>query len=45
MVVFAHGKRPADDVVQLADRVGLALFSTPDNTWKYALKLTDLGLR
>jgi hypothetical protein len=45
MVVFAHAKRPAEDVVQLADRVGLALFSTPDDTWKYILKLTDLGLR
>ncbi len=45
MVVFAHGKRPTDDVVQLADRVGLALFSTPDDTWKFALKLADLGLR
>jgi hypothetical protein len=45
MVVFAHAKRPADDVVQLADRVGLALFTTPDDTWTYALKLADLGLR
>lgn len=45
MVVFAHGKRPADDVIQLADRVGLALFSTVDDTWKFALKLADLGLR
>jgi hypothetical protein len=45
MVVFAHDKRPADDVIQLADRVGLALFTTPDDTWKFALKLADLGLR
>jgi len=45
MVVFAHGKRPTDDVVLLADRVGLALFATADDTWQFALKLTDLGLR
>lgn len=45
MVVFAHGKRPDADVVQLADRVGLPLFTTPDDTWSYAVKLVDLGLR
>jgi len=44
MVVFAHGKRPTEDVVELAGRVGLALFSTPDDTWKYTVKLSDLGL-
>ncbi len=45
MVVFAHGKRPEADVVQLADRVGLPLFTTPDDTWAYAVKLFELGLR
>ena len=45
MVVVAHGKRPGDDVVELADRAGLALFSSPDDTWTYALKLFDLGMR
>lgn len=45
MVVFAHNKRPGDDVIQLADRVGLPLFTTVDDTWKFALKLADLGLR
>ena len=45
MVVFAHGKRPVEDVVTLADRVGLALFSTADDTWSFAVKLSDLGLR
>jgi hypothetical protein len=45
MVVFAHGRRPAADVVELADRVGIALFSTPDDTWSYTVKLSDLGLR
>jgi hypothetical protein len=45
MVVFAHDKRPADDVVQLADKAGIALFTTPEHTWAYAVKLFELGLR
>ena len=45
MVVFAHDKRPTADVVELAGRVGLALFTTPDDTWTFALKLSDIGLR
>ena len=45
MVVFAHDKRPGEDVIELAERVGLPLFATPDDTWTYALKLADLGLR
>ncbi len=45
MVVFAHDKRPADDVVSLADRVGIALFTTMDDTWSYAVRLVELGLR
>ncbi len=45
MVVFAHGKRPADDVKELADRVKICLFCTSDDTWSYAVKLVELGLR
>ena len=45
MVVFAHGKRPADDVVELADRLGIALFCTADDTWSCAVKLLELGMR
>ncbi len=45
MVVFAHDKRPAEDVVSLADRVGIALFTTADDTWTYAVKLVELGIR
>ena len=44
-VVFAHDKRPAADVVELADKAGIALFTTPDHTWKYAVKLFELGMR
>ncbi len=45
MVVFAHGKRPPDDVLELATRVRIPLFSTPDDTWTYAVKLFELGMR
>jgi hypothetical protein len=45
MVVFAHDKRPADDVVQLADKAGIVLFTTREHTWAYAVKLFELGLR
>ncbi len=45
MVVFAHDKRPAEDVVQLADKAGIALFTTPEHTWAFAVKLFELGLR
>jgi hypothetical protein len=44
-VVFARDKRPAADVVELADKAGIALFSTPLDTWSYAAKLFELGMR
>jgi predicted transcriptional regulator len=45
LVVVTHGKRPGDDVVQLADKAGIALFSSPVDTWRYAVQLFELGLR
>lgn len=45
MVVFAHSKRPADDVLALAERVGIPLFCVADDTWTYAVKLFELGMR
>ena len=45
MVVFAHDKRPSADVVELAERVGIGLFRTADDTWTYAIKLFELGMR
>jgi predicted transcriptional regulator len=45
MVVIAHGKQPTPDVVGLADKAAIPLFSTADDTWTYALKLVDLGMR
>ena len=45
MIVFAHDKRPPDDVLDLAARVGIPLFHTADDTWTYAVKLFELGMR
>jgi hypothetical protein len=45
MVVFAHDKRPPEDVLELADRAGIALFTTADHTWAYCTKLFDLGVK
>jgi hypothetical protein len=44
-VVFAHAKRPAADVIELADNAGIALFTTPADTWSYAVKLFELGVK
>ena len=45
MVVFVRDKRPADDVLELADKAGIPLFVSTDDTWTYAVKLYELGMR
>lgn len=45
MVVFVREKRPTDDVVELADRAGIPLFASRDDTWSFAVKLYELGVR
>jgi predicted transcriptional regulator len=44
-IVFAKGKKPADDVIQLADKAGIALFVSDLDTWSMASKLFGLGIR
>ncbi|MFA4986095.1 MAG: DRTGG domain-containing protein [Candidatus Brocadiia bacterium] len=44
-IVFTRGKIPAEDVVALADRAGIALYSTQDDTWSFAKRIYELGLR
>ncbi|MBN2199513.1 MAG: hypothetical protein JW747_06635 [Candidatus Aminicenantes bacterium] len=44
MIVVVKGKIPAQDVVALADKAGIALFVSTDDAWTYARKLADLGL-
>jgi len=43
MIVIVRGRRPADDVVELATKVGIGLFTSDLDTWGYAKKLTELG--
>lgn len=43
-VVFSRGKKPEADVVQLAERAGIGLFGTTDDTWSLAKKLVGLNL-
>lgn len=43
-VVFVRGKRPSDEVLQLADRARITLFSTDRDAWKLALALHEHGV-
>ncbi len=44
-VVFVRGKKPADDVVQLAKKAGIGLFTIDTDTWSFAKKLNELGIK
>jgi predicted transcriptional regulator len=43
MIVIVKGRKPSDDVVELATRTGLALFTCDLDTWAFAKKLAHLG--
>ncbi|MFH1677125.1 MAG: hypothetical protein ABIC40_08880 [bacterium] len=44
-IVFVRNKKPLDDVIELADRAGISLFTTEDDAWNLAIKLHELGLK
>jgi predicted transcriptional regulator len=44
-VVFVRGRRPADDVIQLARKAGIGLFVTDADTWTFAKKLIEIGVQ
>ena len=44
-VVFVRGKKPAGDVVELATKAGIGLFVTDIDTWSFAVKLNELGIK
>jgi predicted transcriptional regulator len=44
-IVFVKGKKPGQDIIELATKVGIALFYTEDDTWTFASKLTRLGIQ
>jgi hypothetical protein len=43
-IVYVRGKQPPDDVVKLADRVGITLFKTDLDAWKLTIKLHEMGI-
>ena len=44
-VVFVRGKKPAQDVVDLATKAGIGLFVTDVDTWSFAMKLNEVGIK
>jgi predicted transcriptional regulator len=44
MIVIVKGRIPADDVVELATRTGIGLFTSELDTWTFAKRLVQLGL-
>jgi predicted transcriptional regulator len=44
-IVFVRGKKPAEDVVELANRAEIGLFFTEMDTWSLATKLQELGVK
>jgi len=43
-IVFVRSKKPAQDVIDLANRAKISLFSTDLDAWKLAIKLHEMGL-
>ena len=44
-VVFVRGKKPTQDVIELAEKAGIGLFVTDVDTWSFAMKLREIGIK
>ncbi len=44
MIVIVNGRKPSEDVVALANRTGIGLFSYDQDAWAFAKKLVKLGI-
>ena len=44
-IVFVRGKKPAEDVIQLAGKTGIGLFVTTMDTWSFAIRLHERGIK
>jgi hypothetical protein len=44
-IIVAQGKQPADDVVRMAAKAEISIFSTALSRWQVATKLYEAGLR
>jgi hypothetical protein len=43
-IVFVRDKKPLQDVLDVANRAGITLFTTSLDAWKLAINLHELGL-
>jgi hypothetical protein len=43
-IIFVRGKKPLEDVIELANRAKITLFTADDDSWKLAIKLHDHGI-
>lgn len=43
-IIFTIGREPQPDVVNLADKAGITLFSSAYNAYELAIKINKLGL-
>ena len=44
-IVVTQGKLPADDVVKMAEKAEISIFSTALNRWQVATRLYEAGIR
>ena len=44
-IVFTQGKTPPDDVVKMAEKAEISLFSTALGRWQLATRLYETGIR
>ena len=44
-VVFVRGKKPAEDVVELATKAGIGLLVAKADTWSFAMSLNEIGIK
>jgi len=44
MIVIVNGRKPSEEVVALANRTGIGLFSYDLDSWAFAKKLVNLGI-
>jgi serine kinase of HPr protein (carbohydrate metabolism regulator) len=44
-IVATQGKQPPEDVVKMAEKAKITVFSTELNRWQMATKLYEAGIR
>jgi len=44
-IIYVRDKKPAQDVIELANRAKITLFTTNLDAWKLAIKLHEIGLK